>query len=395
MSVVTPGDGHREQIAGVMATALNFPLGRALLRAPSYPLTDMRVALQDAEVVAVAAEFRLAQWFGGRPVGCSGIWGVATLPEHRGTGLATACIKAILDDARGRGDAVTSLFPALLTPYRRMGYELAGAFAEHRLPLDALPDNGRDLPPVELADRERDLPGIRAAYRTWVEGENGPVEPLDDDHWVRRFLDRPSDETFRAVVVREDGRVTGFAAFTRAVDPGPLDIAFGLKCTLLFGVTGPAWEALFAYFRGHRGLGKWLQWPGPPADPNAIGSAETFLERPFRHDWMLRLLDVPAAFERRGYPAIDADVVFCVDDPMYPENAGPWRMEVRGGVATVQLDHAESCRSIPVGALSAMYTGYLRPRDAVRLGFLHAEDPSVEAFTRLLSGPDPWCPFFF
>ena len=84
-----------------------------------------------------------------------------------------------------------------------MGYELAGAFAEHRLPLDALPDDGRDLPPVELADRERDLPGIRAAYRTWVEGENGPVEPLDDDHWVRRFLDRPSDEAFRAVVVRE------------------------------------------------------------------------------------------------------------------------------------------------------------------------------------------------
>ena len=94
-------------------------------------------------------------------------------------------------------------------------------------------------------------------------------------------------------------------------------------------------------------------------------------------------------------PPIDADVVFCVDDPMYPENAGPWRMEVRGGAATVQLDHAESCRPIPVGALSAMFTGYLRPRDAVRLGFLDADDPSVEAFTRLLSGPDPWCPFFF
>lgn len=394
MNVVTPEEGHREQIATVLATSVNVPLAQALQRAPVYQIDRMRVALRDDAVVATAGAYRFDQWFGGRPVASSGIWGVATLPEHRGEGLATACVRAVLDDARHGGTPLSTLFPALLTPYRKMGYELAGAFVDHRVPLDALPDGGRDLPPVSLVDPERDLPGIREAYRTWVRTENGPTEPLDDDQWHHRFFERP-DDTFRAVVVREGDRVTGFAAVSRVPDPGPLDVGFGLECALLFAVTGAAWHALFGYFRGHRGLGKWLQWPGPSDDPIAIDSADTFLERPFRHDWMLRLLDVPAAFEQRGYPPVDADVVFCVDDALYPENAGPWRVEVRGGVADVKLDHAESCRPIPVGALSSLFSGYLRPRDAVRLGHLDADDPAVDAFTRLLSGPDPWTPFFF
>jgi hypothetical protein len=41
-----------------------------------------------------------------------------------------------------------------------------------------------------------------------------------------------------------------------------------------------------------------------------------------------------------------------------------------------------------------LFTGYLRPADAVRLGLLDADDPSVDVLSRLLAGPDPWCPFF-
>ena len=35
---------------------------------------------------------------------------------------------------------------------------------------------------------------------------------------------------------------------------------------------------------------------------------------------MLRILDVPAAFEGRGFPDIDAEATFAVDDPRYAEN---------------------------------------------------------------------------
>jgi hypothetical protein len=42
-----------------------------------------------------------------------------------------------------------------------------------------------------------------------------------------------------------------------------------------------------------------------------------------------------------------------------------------------------------------MFSGYLRPVDAVRLGYLNGDDPAVGALSAILSGPDPWCPFFF
>jgi hypothetical protein len=42
-----------------------------------------------------------------------------------------------------------------------------------------------------------------------------------------------------------------------------------------------------------------------------------------------------------------------------------------------------------------MFTGFLRVADAVRLGILDRDDSATPAFARLLSGPDPWSPFFF
>ena len=395
MSIVTPGEDHRLAVAEVLSTSLNFARERAVKRAPLLPLDDLRVAIEDDQVVAVAGEFRFDQWFAGRPIDCSGIWGVATLPEHRAGGLATGCIRALLDRARKRGTPLTALYPAVLTPYRRMGYEVAGVFVEHRVPLAALPAGDDSLPVVELADPARDIAGIRATFRDWISTATGPVEPVSDTHWIDRIFPAGDDDTGRTVVVREEGRVTGLASFTRVDDVGPLDVAFGLECRALFAVTPAAQRALWAYFRGYRGLGKWLQWVGPPNDPIAIASLDAFIERPFRYDWMLRLLEVPAALEARGYPAIEAAATVAVEDEMYPDNAGAWRISVRAGRATVERvgDHAR--RALPIGVLSAMFTGYLRPHDAVRLGHLDADDPAVEALSAIFDGPDPWSPFFF
>jgi predicted acetyltransferase len=396
VEIVTPGEERRDEVAHLLATTLNFPVDRATAMAPSFPLDDMRVAIDDGRIVACAGDYPFDQWFGGRPVACSGVWGVATLPERRTSGLASACVDPLLARARERGWPITALYPAVLRPYRRLGYEVAGTFTRHRLATGALAaGRGDDLPPVEVADLERDLPEIQAAYRAWIRDANGPVEPLDDEHWRWRVLDRPFDDSFRAVVVRESGRITGVAAFSRLSDPGPLDIAFGLNCSALFALDLRAWRALLRYFHGYRGVGKWLQWVGSPTDPIALLVPDEMVHTEFRYDWMLRILDVPGAFEARGYADIDAEAVIAVEDPRWPENAGPWRIEVRAGSAKVTPTKDASPRPIPVGMLSSMFTGFLRVPDAVRLGVLDPDDPSLEDLAAMLDGPDPWCPFFF
>src|SRR5262249_28879427 len=114
-----------------------------------------------------------------------------------------------------------------------------------------------------------------------------------------------------------------------------------------------------------------------------------------RYRWVLRILDVRCAFEGRGYPAIDAEATFAVEDTRYPENDGPWRLALSSGEAKVSAVDDHHRRPISIGALSSIFSGYLRPADAVVLGILDADDPAVGALTAMLDGPDPWCPFFF
>ena len=248
-----------------------------------------------------------------------------------------------------------------------------------------------------MLDVERDLEGLKACHRAWSRHGNGPLEPTDDTWWTRRIL-RPFGEAIsRSVVVRDrDGSIEGFAAFRyAAAEGGHLDIDFGLECLAFATTTDRATRALLAYFRSFRGVGAWVQWCGPPEDPIALLVPEQRVATPFRFRWMFRLLDVRSALAERGYPPVDADIVIAVEDPQFPENAGPWRLAVRAGKASVEPAADADVPRLPIGILSSVFSGYLRVPDAVRLGHLDRNDPAVPVLERLFAGPDPWCPFFF
>jgi predicted acetyltransferase len=392
-----PTDDDRESIALCLSRSLNTPRERALARATRLPIEDFRCVFDGDRVVATAGEFHFVQWFGGRALPCSGIFGVSTLPEYRGRGLATLAMRDLLTGARARGEPLTALFPAVLGPYRRLGYELAGTYQQYRVPIDSLPveSDPSDLPEVVEVDGERDVRGVADAYREFVRHENGPVEPTQDRWWTRRVFDFEGDEKRHGVVARAGDVVQGFAAFAREDDPGLLHIAFGVACEPLVATTPGAMRALLSYFHGYRGLGRWLEWTGRPQDPFALLIAEQDAAVHWRFHWMLRLLDVAGALQARGYPSIDAEAIIAIDDPNDPENAGPWRLTVERGSPRVERVDGPAPRPIPIGTLAALFSGFLKPHDAVRIGALESGDPAVEALAALLSGTDQWMPFFF
>ena len=396
LDVRTPTEDDRQAMVDVMRVSLNFPDTWAARRGPLLPIGNFRCAYENGVLKATAAGHRFTQWLGGRSMPMSGIFGVATLPEHRASGLASAAVEQVLREARADDMPVSALYPAVLRPYRKLGFELAGSYTDYRLPLEAIPDMGDDLPPVSEMDLDRDLAGIKACFHRWVKPHTGPFEPRHDEWWTKRILAPGVEGQSRFVVVRgRDDDVQGFASFSYTHVEARLAVDFGLSCSALAATTGPALRSLLSYFRGFRGVGQWVEWAGPPADPISLLIPEQRLEVPFRFAWMERLLDVPAAFAQRGYPGIDAEAVIAVADPMFPENAGPWRITVRDGAAEVTPAPSTGPRPIPIGMLSSMFTGYLRLPDAVRLGHLDAEDPAVDALSRMLDGPDPWLPFFF
>ena len=47
-------------------------------------------------------------------------------------------------------------------------------------------------------------------------------------------------------------------------------------------------------------------------------------------------------------------------------------------------------RPVSIGTLSSMYSGFLSPFDAVRLGLMDADDPAVPVLARLFAGTAPY-----
>ena len=79
--------------------------------------------------------------------------------------------------------------------------------------------------------------------------------------------------------------------------------------------------------------------------------------------WMLRVLDVPAALSGRGYPPVSEEFVLSLEDGLFPENRGPWRVVAQDGAVSVEpAKGSDRVRPISIGTLSAIYSGALRPR---------------------------------
>lgn len=393
--ITTPADEHRDDIVRLMRVAFNLGSAHLQERAAWLPLEKMRVVFDGDRIVAAAGARDFRQWFGGRELEMSGIWGVVTLPEHRGGGLATRAVTRLLEEARANGRSISALYPATMRPYRGMGYELAGTMTRHEVPLEELPRGSNGPLAVEELDLERDLEDVRACYRSAVSHHAGPIDSDEPDWWPDRILGRWfTDDVHRAVVARGDrGGVEAYASFTYTRTPGTLEFEYSIDCRHLVASTIEGLASLLSYARAYRGLGRVLRFTGPPAHPLALLVEEQRVRPAWSYHWMLRLLDVPAALEQRGYPPVSGEASFAVEDALFPDNRGPWRVAAKDG--TVSVEPAEGVRAgvIPIGILSSVFSGFLSPFDAVRLGLI--ERDVAPFLAQLFGGPAPWMYDFF
>lgn len=393
MEIRQPEEGDRADVVDVLRVSLNLP-HRIEEQGAKLKPEQFLCAYDGDRVVATSAARAFRQWFGGAEIPMCGVYGVATLPEYRGTGLASRAVGQLLHEARERGTPLAGLYPAAVRPYRGLGFELAGTFTEHTVPLGELPVGAGPLAIDEY--RPQDLEGVRACYRGVASTHNGPIDCDDDDWWPVRILG-PSfpDKIERAVVARGEGGIDGYASFVYEDATGDLDVSFKIGTKHLVAATPEALRSLLGYFRGFRGIGQSLTFHGPPADPVALLVAEQQVKPTWTFRWMLRLLDVAGALEARGFPPVSGQAVVAVDDAMFADNRGPFSIEADHGKVRVSPAHAASGRPIAIGVLSSMYTGFLSPNDAVRLGYLDADDPAVALLTDLFAGPVPWMYDFF
>ncbi|MBP2708076.1 GNAT family N-acetyltransferase [Microbispora sp. RL4-1S] len=295
-------------------------------------------------LVAAARINPCVQWWHGRAMPMGAIGSVTVAPEDRGRGIGRTLMAAVIERCTELGDAVSALYPATTPLYRSVGYEHAGGRLRISLPTEALRTLaapgagvklrrlGPDDVPELMAVLDRVHSGSRASgplgwpertWRLWTDDEDDFCYLADDGYVIYRWSDGD---------IEVDNLVAGSEATARA-----LWSVVGTASSIAARVTASV----------------------EPHDPVLWLLRERSRDEGVRDRWMFRLIDLPLAVARRGFPyGACLDTVIEVDDPQRPANSGAWRLRVADGACAAEPGAAGGTASrLGIGGLSALFAG--------------------------------------
>lgn len=350
-------------------------------------LSSIRVIRDGDRAVGCLAIIWMGQWFGGVSIPMAGIAAVGVAPDARGQGAAGHLMREALAEARAKGFPLSALYPATQPVYRSVGYEQAGCRWELRLPTASIDvkDRALDLELI-LPEEHEAIAAVYAARARLTPGH------LDRDATMWERIRKPKGEPPRGIKVTNSGRIEGYVYLNKQVGERNLATLTALDAVAL---TGKAARRLLTLFADHRSLAPGVILNLPPGDPMLalLREQSATARAPFL--WMLRLLDVPAALSRRGYPpGITGELHLRVRDELFPDNAGDWLLEVADGRGQVRRGGRGSFQA-HVRGLAALYSGFQSPPGAVALGLLDASEAEMRIAAALFAGPAPWMPDMF
>lgn len=332
----------------------------------------------------------------------AGVTRVSVLSTHRRRGILTAMMRRQFDDVRARGEPLAALYASEAPIYGRFGYGLAIFSAD----LDIERARGAFARPRDLGGQCRFIDtdqALNAFMEIWE--RTRPHHPgmlkVPAEEW-RALLSDPerhrkhASEHYR-VVYEVDGSPAGFALYRIKPDMHDGDFTNTLLLEQLVAATPEAYEALWRYclevdltvrVTGHN---------------RPLEEALQFLLRDARAARMLvtdgiwlRLVDVEAALQARRYAAAGR-LVFDINDPFCPWNAGRYELEAGPAGSRCRRTQANADLELEVDALAATYLGGNRYSTLQEAGRIVERTPGsiARADAMLRTDRVPWCPSHF
>ncbi|MEO3860822.1 GNAT family N-acetyltransferase [Acrocarpospora sp. B8E8] len=299
-------------------------------------------AFDGTRLVGTARINPYTQWWHGRPVSMGGVASVTVAPEDRGRGAGRQIMLAALERCAELGHVVSALYPAATHPYRRLGWEHAGAQPIAAIPAEALraiaatePVKLRRMGPDDAPELMSVLSRVYAGTRA-----SGPIS-ADEGTW-RLWLDDDDDFCYLA----DDG----FVIYRWSGEDIEVD-------NLVAGSEATA-RALWSLVGSHATVANRVKAAVTPDDPVFWLLTDRKQDTVEQHRWMFRLIDVASAVAARGYPAaVTMDAVVQVQDSRRPGNSGGWRLEVASGSGTATRSDSAEGPGLAIGGFSALYAG--------------------------------------
>ncbi|MDC0709854.1 GNAT family N-acetyltransferase [Stigmatella sp. ncwal1] len=385
----SPPEGAAEREAVIDIEAQSFALAPpdAAAMVEKVGLANFRVLRERGEVVAMALPIPMGQWYGGRRVPMAGVGGVGVSPRARGQGTATQLMREVLQEMRGAGFPLSVLYPSTQTLYRRVGYEQAGSRYEIRAQVEGLDFRERALALRPI--RETDHAVLQDVYRRQAASRHGFLDRVPHI-WNR--VHSPRNETAYGFLVEGAQGVEGYVYLVRR---RKVEYKQELVLTDFVALTPTAARRLLSFLGDHKSLALEAVWSGGPADPWLFLLQEQTYQVKLLYHWMLRVLDVPAALEARGYPeGLSGTLHLEVEDELFSENRGRFMLHVSEGKGRVERG-GEGQMRLNIRALAPLYSGFLTPEALRSVGALAAEDACVRRAAAIFTSPPPVLPDMF
>ena len=288
-------------------------------------------AFDGRQLVGSARFHPMRQWWQGRSMPMAGVAGVKVAPEYRGRGVGRALMTGLIADIAGRGYPVSTLYPATAPLYRSLGWEVAGGKYETTVPMQLL--TGLLAPDPTAAGRagesSEDPPGLR---RATAADAAIVAETLGQAYGALRDCGAATyDPAYIAAWLDDEDH------FAYLADDGFLSYRWAerresVRVEVLAAASAATARAFWQLLGSHATMADEVRACLAPDDPIRWLTREPVDAVRQAWGWMLRLMDVPAAVEARGFPAsVEVSVQFELSDDVLPANAGRWRLEVSGG----------------------------------------------------------------
>lgn len=339
----------------------------------------------DGDTMAARMDARqFHSWFGGVQVPTCGIAGVATNAEHRGQGLLDGLFREVLDEARGRGEVISTLFPTAPGIYRRFGYELVGSYDTVDVPVTSAagvrPATGITTGRATAADVE----AVQEVYDTWAAAQNGPLTrrgPSFDHVTAEELL---ADFSGVTLALDAEGRVLGYASWERGQG---YDGSAAIEVSDLIGLTADACRALWRVLGSFAGVVATVRVETSGADLSRLVLPALPWKVVNTHPYMLRLLDVPGALAVRRFEG-EADISFAVVGDVLGLVDGGYHLRVSGGETSCSAIEATiGMPTFTPHGIALAWAGAQSCSNLRMAGHLSRGDASSDAvFDRLFGG---------
>lgn len=378
---------------------------------PRYSLSNMYVAEDKTLNAGIAGCLRITPfevYSRGTKMPMAGIAAVAVQPEARRRGIAEALMEDALRKMYEMDYPISMLFPFKHHFYKKFGYGYVGNMMHYEL----TPSNISEFTAESRALSREERSHVRAFNKS---DKNKLKRVLQEEMQANRRLTLSRNDNFWDLVVfpkfkdayvYDDGEVKGYIVLEVYKEHGSSVGLVGqtiLNIKELVGLDAVVHRGLWGFIGALGEQVSRIKFLAPADYPLHL-----FLKEPREPEYrrlffeyksfstlaagfMLRVINVFDALSRLHHSVdFPTDFVIRVNDGSLRQNSRTFNLHVHNGETVVDETKQNVQFESDIETFSQIYSGFLKPSDALRFGLAQAEKSIAAKLDELFGAPAPF-----